>query len=190
MSFIDFIQTNIFVTILTLSITLATCIIDKVHSYRKMKIENFSDIYKCLDEFAKERSKVLDRCKKISDELAQSIPKEWNGKTQNEYMKKYDSSYNGINKIISEYSKILDFFLSFTHFLYNNKPIMPIIKTECWSILNLYELLITMECNTGMYQIKYSQIVSIVQFIRLSGKKEDKKRLMEYLKQNHISEFD
>lgn len=189
MSFIDFIQTNIFVTILTLSITLATCIIDKIHSYRKMKIENFSDIYKCLDEFAKKRSKVLDRCKKIADELASALPEKWDEKSNSEYMKKYYNSYNGINEIIAEYSKVLDLFLSFSHFLYKNKPIIPIIKTECWSILSLYELLITMECNSGIYKIKYPQIVSLVQFIRLSGKKKDKKRLTEYLQRNQISEF-
>lgn len=190
MNFIDFIQTNIFVTALALLITLATCIISEVHGYRKMKIENFNDIYKCLDEFAKKRSKILDKCKKISEELAAALPEKWDGKTDNEYMKKYHNSYHGINEIVAEYSKVLDLFLSFSHFLYKNKPIIPIIKTECWSILSLYELLITMECNSGIYKIKYSQIVSLVQFICLSGKKNDKKRLTEYLQRNQISEFD
>ena len=107
MNFIDFIQTNIFVTALTLLITLATCIISEVHGYRKMKIENFNDIYKCLDEFAKKRSKILDKCKKISEELAAALPEKWDGKTDNEYMKKYHNSYHGINEIVAEYSKVL-----------------------------------------------------------------------------------
>ncbi|MCI9077891.1 MAG: hypothetical protein HFH68_03055 [Lachnospiraceae bacterium] len=187
MNLISFIQTNIFATILTLSVSIANCVITAKHGYRKTKVEKFKNIYTCLENFANTRAGIIDKCNKIADELADALPEKWNKKTSNEWMKKYQDTYNGINNIITEYSKFLDLFLPFSYFLYKNKPIFPVIITECWSILNLYEQLIIMQ-NNNIYKIKYSQIVSLVQFILLKGKRKDKKKIHEYLKRNQISE--
>lgn len=190
MSFMDFIQTGIFATFLTLSVTVATCIIDGRHGYRKMKIEKFGDIYACLDGFAEKRAKIVSKCNKMASKLAEDLPEKWDKEANQKKLDKYQDIYHGINEMIEEYSKFLDLFLSFSYFLYRNKPIMPMIKAECWSFLSLYELLMTIDCGERAYKIKYSQIASLIQFIREEGKGEDKKRLREYLSRNQISEYD
>ncbi len=188
MNFTSFIQTNIFATVLTLLVSLATCVISGKHAYDKMKIEKFENIYSCLESFANTRARILGQCNKIANELADNLPETWDKNAKKEWMKKYQDTYRGINSIITEYSKFLDLFLSFSYILYKNKPIYPIITAECWSILNLYEQLIVMESNNDIYKIKYSQIVSLVQFILLKGKRKDKKRMHEYLARNKIFE--
>ncbi|MCX4269170.1 MAG: hypothetical protein OSJ62_10995 [Lachnospiraceae bacterium] len=188
MSFTSFIQTNIFATVLTLLVSIAICVISEKNAYRKMKIEKFENIYTCLERFAKTRAIILDKCNKIANELADALPEEWNKKTRNEWMEKYQDTYSGINNIITEYSEFLDLFLSFSYLLYKNKPILPVVMAECWSILNLYEQLIVMENNNNIYKIKYSQIVSLVQFILLTGKRKDRKKIHEYLVRNKIYE--
>ncbi len=188
MSFTSFIQTNIFATFLTLLVSVATYVISEKNGYRKMKIEKFENIYVCLEGFANTRARIIDKCNKIADELADALPEKWNKKTHSEWMKKYQNTYSGINNIITEYSKFLDLFLSFSNLLYKNKPIIPIIMAECWSILNLYEQLISMESNNNIYKIKYSQIVSLVQFILLTGKRKDRKKIHEFLVRNGIFE--
>lgn len=188
MSFISFIQTNIFATVLTLLVSVATCVISKKYGYRKMKIEKFENIYTCLEGFVNTRARIVDKCNKMANELADAIPEKWSKKINSEWMKKYQDTYSGINNIITEYSKFLDLFLSFSNLLYKNKPIIPVIMAECWSILNLYEQLIIMESNNNIYKIKYSQIVSLVQFIISNGKRKDKKKIHEFLVRNEIFE--
>ena len=189
MNSVDLVQTSILSTVLTLLVTLATCIISKVTGYRKIKIENFRLLYKCLVDLTDRRAKIVDRCNGLSKELADSLPEKWNKESNSEMIKKYKSTYSGINEIIAEYSKFLDLFLSFSHFLYKNKPIMPIIKADCWSILSLYEKITAFKFEQVDYVISYSQIASLTEFIRTAGNRADKKMLRRYMERNKICEF-
>lgn len=189
MNNVDFVQTSILATVLTLLVTLATCIISKVTGYRKIKIENFRLLYKCLVDLTNRRAEIIDRCNALSKELADSLPEKWNKESSSEMIKKYKSTYSGINEIIAEYSMFLDFFLSFSHFLYKDKPIIPIIKADCWSILSLHEKITAFKFEQVDYCISYSQIASLTEFIRIAGNRTDKKMLRRYMKRNKICEF-
>lgn len=174
----DFVQTNILATVLTLLVTLAVCVISKITGYRKIKIENFKLLYKCLADLASKRAEIITRCNTLASDLADNLPENWNKVSNSEMGKKYKDTCSGINKIASEYSIFLDFFLSFSHFLYKNKPIIPIIKADCWAILRLFAIIND--------KINYSQIASLAEFIRLYGNRTERKALREFIEKNNI----
>ena len=188
MSLIEFIQTNLLAAFLTAFVTIATCIISTVQGYRKMKIENFDKIYNSLIDFTEKRVSILDKCNSLTKEIADALPDGVQEISNKKLKMLYYNTYYGINELITEYSKCLEFFLSFSRYLYKNKPIAPIVITECWTILGLYEKLITINVMEE-YTIKYAQIVTLVQFIRINGKRKDNKQLNEYLKRNNISVY-
>ncbi len=188
MSFVDFIQTGILTAFLTACVTLATCIISEVQGYKKMKIENFEKIYNSLTNFTEKRAKIVDECNKLVKELADALPEKVQRKSEKEWKYLCYITYSGINELLTEYSKCLEFIMSFSHYLYKNKPITPIVIAECWSILYLYEVFVAID-SMDEYSIKYAQIVTLVQFIRTYGRWGDKKHLRKYLKENKVSCF-
>ena len=188
MNFTELIHTGILATILTTCVTFATCIISSVQGYKKMKIDNFDKIYNSLINFTEKRATILDKCNSLTKEIADALPDEVQEISNKKLKTLYYNTYYGINELITEYSKCLELFLSFSHYLYKNKPIAPIVITECWTILGLYEKLITINVMEE-YTIKYAQIVTLVQFIRINGKRKDNKQLNEYLKRNNISVY-
>lgn len=72
MSWIDFLQTNVFTVILTSCVTLATYFISTVQGNRKMKVENFESIYNALTDFTEKRAEIIDHCNQVVKELARS----------------------------------------------------------------------------------------------------------------------
>ncbi len=185
MSWIDFLQTNVFTVILTSCVTLATYFISTVQGNRKMKVENFESIYNALTDFTEKRAEIIDHCNQVVKELAEAMPDEVQKKSDKEWKKLCDHTYGGINELLTEYSKCLEFMMSFSYYLYKNKPVAPIVTAECWSILYLYENFVTIE-NGNEYRIRYVQIVTLVQFIRKYGSWRDKKQLHKYLKENKV----
>lgn len=181
----DFVQTNILATVLTLLVTLSTCVISKITGYRKIKIENFELLYKCLTDLASKRSEIIAKCNTLANDLADNLPENWNKVSNSEMEKRYRDICSGINKIASKYSNYLDFFLSFSHFLYKNKPLIPIIKADCWAILRLFEIV----NDKKEYRINYSQIASLAEFIRLYGNRTERKVLRVYMEKNKICEL-
>ena len=178
----DFIQTNILATVLTLLVTLATCIISKETGHRKIKIENFKLLYKYLADMTSKRAEIIEKCNTLANNLADDLPENCNKVSNSEMQKIYRDTCAGINKIASEYSIFLDFFLSFSYFLYKNKPIIPIIKADCWAILRLFGIINDMK----EYRINYSQIASLAEFIRLYGNRTERKALREYMEKNKV----
>lgn len=181
----DFVQTNVLATVLTLLVTLATCVISKITEYRKIKIENFELLYKCLTDLASKRAEIIAKCNTLASDLANNLPENWNNVSNYEMEKSYRNTCSGINKIASEYSNFLDFFLSFSHLLYKNKPIIPIIKADCWAILRLFEIV----NDKKEYSINYSQIASLAEFILLYGNRTERKVLRIYMEKNKISKL-
>lgn len=190
MNCMEFLQTNIFATLLTVLVTVGTSVISEIHGHHKMKIENFDKIFACIEGLNKSRAEILDKCNKELRSIGEEIPEreKWEGMSGAKQLKKYDNTYQRLNDIISEYSKFLEFFLSFSHYLYKNKPLIPIIRADCWSLLNIYEQVVQKGHEQG-YVIKFSQIASLVQFIRLMGKRAEKKEIKNYLKRNHVAEL-
>ncbi len=186
MNWIDFIQTGIFTASLTAFVTIATCIISEVQGYKKMKIENFDKIYNSLTEFTEKRTEIVDKCNKLVKELADNLPEKVQNKTEKEWKKLCYDTYSGINKLLTEYSKCLELIMSFSHYLYKSKPIAPIVIAECWSILYLYKGFVNIN-NLDEYSIKYAQIITLVQFIKMYGRWNDKRQLHKYLRQNKVS---
>lgn len=180
MKWIDFIQTGIFTTLITIFITIATCIISAVHEHKKMKIDNFDKIYGCIVDFTQKRAEILEKCNGLIKAIAENIPKDEKEIHENQWENLFRDTYDGINKLLSEYSKCLEMFLSFSHYLYRNKPIAPIVIAECWSLLNLYAQFVSIQTDNG-YDIRYEQIITLVQFIKVNGKRKDKKRLRLFL---------
>ncbi len=190
MSFEELINSGIFVSILTVLATCATCVISESYGYRKLKTEKFSDIYDCLNQFIEERARIVGMCNQMSHELAAIIPEKPDNKTEKKYREMYDKIYNGMNEMIAEYSKFLDLFMSFSFYMFKNKAIRPVIKAECWSFLNLYEQVIEIQGDISEpYGIEYAQIASLAQMIRLSGKWKDRRMLNKYLKRYHVTEI-
>lgn len=181
----DFVQTGIFTAILTTCVTLATCIISMVQGYKKMKIENFDKIYNSLTNFTEKRAKIVNKCNKLVKELANALPEKVQKKSEEELEKLCYITYGGINELLTEYSKCLELIMSFSHYLYKDKPITSIVTAECWSILYLYEDFVAIN-NRGEYSIKYAQIITLVQFIRTYGRWKDKKQLRKYLRENKV----
>lgn len=181
MSWIEFLQTNVFTVILTSCVTLATCFISTVQGNRKMKVENFDKIYNSLTDFTEKRAKIIDQCNRLVKELAEALPDKVQKKSGKELKELCDRTYGGINELLTEYSKCLEFLMSFSYYLYQNKPVAPIIIAESWSILHLYEEFVTIKNGDG-YRIQYVQIVTLVQFIKKYGKRRDKRQLRRYLK--------
>lgn len=191
MSFEELVNSGIFATILTALVTAGTCVFSEVYGYRKLKTEKFGEIYKCLDEFIEKRTEIVGKCNQMSQQLADVLPDKWDMKNKKKYNEMYIIIYQKTNEIIAEYSKFLDLFISFSCYLFKNKAIKPVIKADCWSFLNLYEQVIGIQKNLSEpYKMKYAQIASLVETIRLSGKWKDRKKLCEYLERNHVSEYE
>lgn len=188
MKWLDFIQTSIFATILTLFVTLATCVIGKVQGYMKMKLEHFETIYHCLEDFTKKRAKILDRCNQTIEELSEILSDFDDKDSEKDFLNKYHCIYHGMNQMIAEYSKCLEFYMAMSHFLYRYKSVRPIIKAECWNLLNVYEKLVEAG-KEYHYKIQYAQIVDLAVFIRSTGRWRDKKALNKYMKKNQIYEI-
>lgn len=185
MSWIDFLQTSAFSVILTSCVTLATYFISTVQGNRKMKVENFDRIYNSLTDFTEKRAVIIDECNQLMKDLAETLPGKVQKKSEKEWKKICDRTYGGINELLTEYSKCLEFMMSFSYYLYKNKPIVPIVKAECWSILYLYEKFVTIE-NEDEYRIRHVQIVTLAQFIKKYGSWRDKRQLRRYLKENNV----
>lgn len=188
MSWVEFLQSSAFAAILTFLISIATCVISEAQGYRKMKLQYFNDIYSCLEQFTKNRTEVIDKCNEMSKELAEKFPNADDTKSEKSFLKRYDNLYCGMNKMISEYSKCLELYLSMSYFLNKDKSLKPIVKAECWNFLNVYGKLIV-EGEKLQYKIHYAQIVNLVQFIKIAGTWRDRKALRKYLKKYHIFEF-
>lgn len=184
----DVIQSSIFATILTLCVTFATCIIGEVQGYRKMKLEHFDTIYHCLEDFTKKRAKILDKCSQKSEELSEILPDLNDKYSKKDFIARYHLIYRGMNQIITEYSNCLEFYLAVSHFLYKYKSLRPIMKAECWNILKIYEKVVEAG-KEDYYHIQYSQIVNLVEVIRITGNFRDKKALKKYLKDNQVNKF-
>ena len=58
----NFIQTSGFATILTVLVTVATCIISTLQANKKMKIDNYDRIYNCLVNLTEKRADIVDKC--------------------------------------------------------------------------------------------------------------------------------
>ena len=187
MNWTEFIQSSVFATILTVVVSIATCVVSEVQGYRKMKLQHFEVVYHCLEDFTKKRADVIDKCNGIARELAGKMP-DTGDKTSKSFAKQYDNLYSGINKMISEYSKCVEFYLSISHFMYKYKSLRPIIKAECWELLRVYGNVIE-EGKDLYYRIQYTQIVDLVEFIKIAGNRNDKKALREYLEKYEISEL-
>ncbi len=185
MSWIDFLQTSAFSVILTSCVTLATYFISTVQGNRKMKVENFDRIYNSLTDFTEKRAVIINQCNQLVKDLAETLPDKVQKKSEKEWKKLCNRTYGGINELLTEYSKCLEFMMSFSYYLYKNKPIVPIVKAECWSILYLYEKFVTIE-NEDEYHIRYVQIVTLAQFIKKYGSWRDKRQLHRYLKENKV----
>ena len=138
MNWVEFIQSSVFATILTLSVSIVTCVINRVQGYKKMKLEHFETIYNCLELFAEKRAEVTDKCSELSREMGEKYP-DGNKVSEKTFLKWYDNLYCGMNRMIAEYSKCLELYLSISHFLYKYKSLKPIIKAECWEFLKVYE---------------------------------------------------
>lgn len=182
----DFIQTGVFTAILTACVTLATCIISNVQGSRKIKTENFDKIYNSLADITEKRAEIVDKCNELIKELADALPEKIQKKSKKEWANLCCITYGGINELLTEYSRCLEFIMSFSYFLYKDKPILPVITAECWSVLYLYEDFISIN-DMDEYSIKYTQIVSLVQFIKTYGRWGDKRQLRKYLKDNKVS---
>lgn len=185
MSWIEFLQTNVFTVILTSCVTLATYFISTIQGNRKMKIENFDKIYNSLTDFTEKRAEIIDECNQLLKELAESLPNKVQKKSEKEWKKLCDRTYDGINELLTEYSKCLEFMMSFSYYLYKNKPVEPIVTAECWSVLYLYEKFVNIK-NENKYPIQYVQIITLVQFIKNNGRWRDKRQLRRYLKENKV----
>lgn len=183
----EFIRSSAFATILTLLVSVATCVVSEVQGYRKMKLQYFEVIYNCLEDFTKKRADVIDKCNGMAQELVGKMPVT-SERASKSYAKQYDNLYCGINKIISEYSKCLEFYLTISHFTYRYKSLRPIIKAECWELLRVYGSVIR-EGEELHYRIQYAQIVNLVEFIKIAGHRKDKKALHEYLEEYGISKL-
>lgn len=186
MSLGEFIQTGILGAFMTACVTVATCFISGVIGYKKMKVENFDKIYNSLTDFAEKREEAVDKCNKLVQELADQLPDTPQEMEREEWEGKCHLIYCGIKEMLTEYSKCLELLLSFSYCLYKNKPISPIVTAECWSMLDLYENFIAID-DMNRYGIKYTQIVVLVQFIKLKGTWKDKIRLKGYLKRNGLA---
>lgn len=187
MSWVEFIQSSIFATILTLSVSIVTCVINRVQGYKKMKLEHFEAIYNCLELFTIKRAEVTGKCSELSKEIGEKYP-DGDKVSEKNFLKWYDSLYCGINEMIAEYSICLELYLSISHFLYKYKSLRPIIKVECWELLRLYEGILEIG-KKYHYNIRYAQIVDLVQFIKITGTWKDKKALRKYLNEHQIVEF-
>lgn len=185
MSFMKFIQTNIFATILTLLVTVATCVISRFQEYKKIKIENFDKIYDCLANFTEKRAETIDKCNEMMKRMADALPEKGERVSDEKWKKQYKKTYDDLNRVLTEYSKHLELFMPFSGFLYKSRPVMRIVTAECWSVLKLYEQLVELD-DTKEYRIHYGQIVTLVQFIRMNGSHREKKRLHRYLKSNSV----
>ena len=159
----DFIQTGVFTAILTACVTLATCIISNVQGNRKIKTENFDKIYTSLVDITEKRAEIVDKCNELIKELAAALPEKIQKKSKKELAKLCYITYDGINELLTEYSRCLEFIMSFSYYLYKDKPIIPVIIAECWSVLYLYADFLSIN-NLDEYRIKYTQIVTLVQF--------------------------
>ena len=106
-----------------------------------MKIENSDKIFTCIEELNKSRAEILDRCNKELRSIGDNLPEQekWEGMSGAKQLKRYDNIYQRLNDIIAEYSKFLELFLSFNYYLYKNKPLIPIIRADCWALLSVYE---------------------------------------------------
>lgn len=187
MNIADLVESSIFATVLTLLVTGATCLITELYGYKKMKIERFGEIYECLEKFSEKRAEIVGKCNQISNSVEANVPEKSNKKTAKKQAKYYMDLYRGMNEMLVEYSKFLEHFLSFSHFLYKNKPVMPVVKAECWYFLDIYERIVRIE--SGIQEacgIEYTQIAAFVQFIHLKGRWKDRRKLKKYFKRNHI----
>lgn len=188
MNISELVQSSIFATVLTLLVTVATCVITQLYGYKKMKIERFREIYECLEKFSEKRAEIVEKCNQMSYSLEASMPEQWNKKAEKKRAEYYMHLYQRMNEMLAEYSGFLEHFLSFSHFLYKNKPVLPVVKAECWYFLDIYERIAHIE--SGLQEacgIEYTQIAAFVQFIRLTGKRKDRKKLKEYFRRNHIN---
>lgn len=181
----NFIQTSGFATILTVLVTVATCIISTLQANKKMKIDNYDRIYNCLVNLTEKRADIVDKCNVLIKELSDALPNSVHKISDRDWKRQCCDTYDGFNKLLTEYSKYLELFMSFSYFLYKNKPMLPVILSECWALLNLYEKFINI-CNENEYKIRYEQIVTCVQYIKINGRKKEKKYLNEYLKRNQV----
>ncbi len=177
MNWTEVIQSSIFATILTLVVSIATCVISKVQGYKKMKLQHFKTIYNCLEHFTETRAAVLDECNKMAGELAENLP----DVEDKQFVKRYDELYCGINIMISKYSKCLELYLAMSHFLYQYKSLRPIIRAECWELLRIYGVVVEYGKDSN-YKIEYAQIVGLVQMIKNTGTWRDRVALYRYLK--------
>lgn len=179
------IQTGIAGVFLTGCVTTATCFISGFIGYKKIKVEHFDKIYKSLIDFTEKRAEVVDKCNALIQKLADPLPDMIQNISEDEWKKMYNNTYQGINVLLTEYSKCLELLLSFSYCLYKNKPIHPIVTAECWSFLDLYEKFVDMG-DMDEYRIQYAQIAALVQFIRIKGHWRDRRRLHKYLKRNRL----
>ena len=184
MSWTEFFQSSMFAAVLTALVSVATCIISKVQGYKKMKLQHFETIYSCLERFTKTRIEVLEGCNKTARELADKIP----DANDKKFLKRYDDLYCGMNDMISEYSKCLEFYMSISHFLYKYRSLRPINKAECWELMRAYEKVVEYGENYH-YEIRYAQIIDLVQVIKMTGTLRDRIVLHKYLKKHRILEL-
>ena len=173
---------------MTACVTIATCIINNFQGYKNIKIENFDKIYTCLTDITEKRAEIVDKCNRLIKELADALPEKIQKKSEKEWTKLCSITYNGINELLTEYSRCLEFIMSFSYYLYKDKPITPVIIAECWSVLHLYEYFMSIN-NIDEYKIKYTQIVTLVQFIKTYGRWKDKKQVRKYLKENRVTDL-
>lgn len=176
-----------FAVILTSLITIATCIITYFQGIRQVKINQFEEIYECLQKLSKEKTKILEHCSRLMEQMAQKIPDEMVKIISLEDAERYRKLYHEFNRFLMEYSLYIESIQSFYHFLYKDKPNIPSTKIECWQILKVYEKLTEINYQEAQEcKINYIQIVTLIQFIKVNSGFFEKIRIYRYFINNKV----
>lgn len=148
-------------------LTFAFCFIINFFEHHRVKTHNFKDIAEAIEKRNTSHEKMIEtyhlQIKKIKDQIdhGDSLP---------EIMEEY-------RYLFIKYSLELDSYMSFYTYLRKDKRMIKIRGEECWNVMKSYLEIFHLMKET----CEYSEIVSMVEFIKLGGVFE-KFRVYQFLK--------
>lgn len=181
----EFISSASFAALLTAFVTIATCIISYVQGIKKVKTENFSEVYDCLQEFSQKKTESKKYLNVLITRLEEKMPVLISTSTAD--IEALRILYHEFHTFLGNYSDYLETLMSFYYFLYKDKPNIPATKEECWEILRLYALFTeTSSAIEESCKLNYLQIITLIQFIKTNSGVASRVEIYRYFKKNGI----
>lgn len=180
-----FISSAGFAALLTAFVTISSCIISYIHGIKKIKTDNFSEVFQCLQTFSQTKTENMKRCNLLIEKLTEQMPAAISASAVNATVCR--SLYHDFHAFLEVYSAYLESLMSFYHFLYKDKPNIPATKEECWEILRLYSLFTDTSVSIAQdCKLNYLQIITLIQFIKINSGIAGRLELYRYLKRNRV----